>query len=349
MLSWGQNSVLVNGQEWLQPVDFTGYTYSEVSSVCPGGACSGSLPGSQVDLTGYTWASILDVSRLFNAYGASPPFTEPFQFRTGAGEESAFARDFEQTFNDCFGDCPVDIILVSGMVRDAAAAWARGYSAAGGVGEGGGFINTVAFAEGDPFFPADGDDGLGVWFFRQVENPPPPPEENFVVNLEEPINLETHSGIGNLRGWAIAIDGIDRVEIFIDGEYLYDAPYGGERTDVAEAYPDIEDSNRSGFSLAFGYSNLEIGEHTITARAITDTGEFKDSTATFDIQAFHKDFIGQWKIVDVSRAELSEGDAGEGNAFSLGDVWIDGKNYSLGLKWRAAEQGFEIISITPEN
>ena len=58
---------------------------------------------------------------------------------------------------------------------------------------------------------------------------------------------ETHTGVGNLRGWAISSDGIDKVEIYIDDAYALDAPYGGVRTDVRDAFPDVEGSENSGF------------------------------------------------------------------------------------------------------
>ena len=60
----------VDGEErrWLQPANFRNYSYNQVREVCPGGACSGTLPGSTIDLTGYTWASSYDVRLLFNAY-----------------------------------------------------------------------------------------------------------------------------------------------------------------------------------------------------------------------------------------------------------------------------------------
>ena len=57
-------------------------------------------------------------------------------------------------------------------------------------------------------------------------------EDVFRLMLEEPINGEIHGGVGNLRGWAVASEGIEKVEIFIDGEYAFDAPYGGARGDV---------------------------------------------------------------------------------------------------------------------
>ena len=45
------------------------------------------------------------------------------------------------------------------------------------------------------------------------------------IMLEEPVAGEIHGGVGNLRGWAVATDGIDKIEIMIDGEYAFDAPY----------------------------------------------------------------------------------------------------------------------------
>lgn len=60
--------VAVNGLEWLQPVDFKGYTWSAINTVCNAttGVCIGSLGGN--DLTGWTWAGVDDINGLFNHY-----------------------------------------------------------------------------------------------------------------------------------------------------------------------------------------------------------------------------------------------------------------------------------------
>ena len=67
------------------------------------------------------------------------------------------------------------------------------------------------------------------------------------IMLEEPVAGEIHGGVGNLRGWAVATDGIDKIEIMIDGEYAFDAPYGGARGDVGGAFPDVANASQSGF------------------------------------------------------------------------------------------------------
>ena len=160
------------------------------------------------------------------------------------------------------------------------------------------------------------------------------------VALEEPVGGETHTGVGNLRGWAVATDGISKVEIFIDGAYEFDAPYGGRRSDVGGAFPDVEDSSESGFSLAWNYSDLAPGPHTITAVAHTATGATQESSASFNVVKFDN-FISAENAVDLDEGSCSI----SSDEISIIDARVDGSIYDLVLKWRTAEQGFEIIEI----
>ena len=160
------------------------------------------------------------------------------------------------------------------------------------------------------------------------------------VALEEPVSGETHTGVGNLRGWAVATDGISKVEIFIDGAYEFDAPYGGRRIDVGGAFPDVEASSESGFSLAWNYSDLSSGQHTITAVAHTATGATQESSATFNVVKFNK-FIAAENAVDLNEGSCSV----SSDEISILDARVEGSIFDLVLKWRTAEQGFEIIEI----
>ena len=160
------------------------------------------------------------------------------------------------------------------------------------------------------------------------------------VALEEPVAGEIHTGVGNLRGWAVATDGISKVEIFIDGAYEFDAPYGGRRNDVGGAFPDVGDSSDSGFSLAWNYSDLSAGPHTITAVAHTATGATQESSASFNVVKFDS-FIAAENAVDLNEGSCSL----SSDEISIFDARVEGSLYDLVLKWRTAEQGFEIIEI----
>lgn len=163
----------------------------------------------------------------------------------------------------------------------------------------------------------------------------------FRLSLEEPIDGRIHMGVGNLRGWAVSSEDITRVEILVDGISQFDAPYGGNRTDVGDAFPDIPNSSKSGFSLAFNYSGLTFGQHTVTAVAHTAGGQTLESSATFEVVRFDEEFIPGDDAVDLTDSGLTAA----GNEITITDVIVDGAVHDLILKWRPAEQGFEIIEI----
>jgi hypothetical protein len=163
----------------------------------------------------------------------------------------------------------------------------------------------------------------------------------FRVALEEPVSSETHTGVGNLRGWAVSSDGIAKVEIYIDGVYDSDAPYGGTRGDVGGAFPDISASRQSGFSLAFNYSNLSAGPHRISALAYNALGDTKESAADFEVVRFDSSFIASSDAIDLSQASC----AVVSDGISIVDALVEESVYDLRLKWRTAEQGFEIVEI----
>ena len=163
----------------------------------------------------------------------------------------------------------------------------------------------------------------------------------FRVALEEPVQGQTHTGVGNLRGWALASAGIERVDIAIDGVVEFSAPYGGVRLDVGGAFPDIADSDASGFSLAYNYSDLAAGTHTISATAFSVSGETKTSSASFTVVRFPQSFMGGQDVVSLDGASC----AMSADEISIVDAIVDDAIYDLRLKWRTAEQGFEIIEI----
>ena len=164
----------------------------------------------------------------------------------------------------------------------------------------------------------------------------------FRIVLEEPIDGQVHTGVGNLRGWAVASSGITKVEILVDGAYVYDAPYGGSRPDVGGGFPDVDGSANSGYSLAYNYSELAAGEHTITAIAHSELGATKRQTNTFTVVKFPTaNFIADPNAVDLNSASCSLRD----DEILVIDSIVDGSIYDLTLKWRTAEQGFEIIEV----
>jgi hypothetical protein len=137
-----------DGKEWLQPKDFTNHSYLQVSEVCPAGACSGSLPGSTFDLTGYTWASIDEMEALFNSYG---------------NLASAILEDFAYLSKD------KSTLILASMVRDPGPEEGAIYIALvmDSEPDGPAFVDS-AYESAQNILEARAD--TGIWFWRPVNN-----------------------------------------------------------------------------------------------------------------------------------------------------------------------------------
>ena len=197
----------------------------------------------------------------------------------------------------------------------------------------------------DPLNPSDAEadsDGDGLSNLQEYLAGTDPSISNILrIQLEEPVRGEIHTGVGNLRGWAVSSDKIERIEILVDGAYAFDAPYGGNRTDVGNAFPDIDGSDQSGFSLAYNYSNLSAGPHNITAIAHNALGSTQESSVSFDVVKFASSFISNPKAIELDKASCSVAS----DEISINDATVDGSLYDLVMKWRRAEQGSEIVEI----
>ena len=167
------------------------------------------------------------------------------------------------------------------------------------------------------------------------------PVSSLRVNLEEPAVDLVHMGIGNLRGWAISSAGIRKVEAFLDGELLGEIPYGGAREDVGRVFPDIDDSDQSGFSMSFNYSGLSAGTHTIEVVAHSFDNKTASDSAQFETVRFDKEFIGAGEVINLNAATSVL----TNDQIRVENISIAGKYYNLLLRWRTAEQGFEIVEI----
>ena len=66
-------------------------------------------------------------------------------------------------------------------------------------------------------------DDLAGANFLYPENTIPDPDA-LIVLLEEPSTGGIGSGVSNIRGWAVANTGIERIELFLDGVFLSDVP-----------------------------------------------------------------------------------------------------------------------------
>ena len=169
----------------------------------------------------------------------------------------------------------------------------------------------------------------------------PPGGDIIEIQLGDPVDDQVYSGIASVSGWAVSSDGIEKVEVYIDGKYKFDAPYGRRRVDVGEQYPDILNSDESGFAFSLNYSRLGPGPHEVKVIAVTLFSDVKEVSANFTVQAFHEKYFADPDVVNLDSAIVS----GEGNQIIIEGTSVDGEVYDIKLQWRTSTQGFEIIEI----
>jgi hypothetical protein len=164
------------------------------------------------------------------------------------------------------------------------------------------------------------------------------------VAIEEPIAGGMHSGIGMIRGWAVSSDAIERVEVFIDGEYRYDIPHGGKRRDVGNVFEEIPNSDRSGYAAAVNFSGLEKGDHDLVIRVTDSFGSIVERSVEFGVTRFEKSFISADDYVELGWASISA----SGRSINIRGAWIGEETYNITLEWRPESQNFEVTSIKPQ-
>ena len=153
-----------------------------------------------------------------------------------------------------------------------------------------------------------------------------------------------HSGIGMIRGWAVSSDPIERVEVFVDGEYLFDIPHGGKRRDVGNIFEEIPNSDQSGYASAVNYSGLDKGDHDLLIRVTDSFGSVVERSVEFGVTRFEKSYISADDYVELGWAGISA----LGRGINIRGAWIGEQTYDITLEWRSKSQRFEITSITPQ-
>jgi hypothetical protein len=159
---------------------------------------------------------------------------------------------------------------------------------------------------------------------------------NIIAFLENPSPyLYQQSGIATIYGWALHPQGISKIELFIDDQFVGNIPYGGLRLDIKEIYPGYINSDYSGFAMIYDFSQLYAGAHEMKVRIYNQEGQPKDLTASFFVLKFHGDFVQN--MSPSSRL------------LRFNRVTADGvtKRYDIHIDWISEIQGFKIISIMP--
>ena len=158
------------------------------------------------------------------------------------------------------------------------------------------------------------------------------------------------TGVIPLAGWALDDDGVQSVDVYVDGHSAGRTTYGLHRPGVAARYPGFPDSEAAGFGFQLDTTHYLNGLHSVQALVTSGTGQQRTLNALVfefynaghllkpfgNIDRPHEDaeLFGRCDLGDVRRYSVVEGwvlDVGaEEDDFGVGyvELLIDGSIFS---------------------
>jgi hypothetical protein len=111
-------------------------------------------------------------------------------------------------------------------------------------------------------------------------------ESPLLLSLDEPSPDGSQvSGIVRVAGWAAGGSPIARIEVACDDAPIGIAEVGLSRPDVAACHPDLAQSDRAGFFLAWDATRASPGPHRLTVRAVDVKGRATEVASTVDVES----------------------------------------------------------------
>lgn len=92
------------------------------------------------------------------------------------------------------------------------------------------------------------------------------------VDLPDASGVHNATGSFPVNGWAADTDGIQRVDVLIDGGVMQSAVYGDPRPDVGATYPDYPNAQFSGFVAHVDTTRVQNGVHLLEVQAVDRLG-----------------------------------------------------------------------------
>jgi hypothetical protein len=108
---------------------------------------------------------------------------------------------------------------------------------------------------------------------RPTSTPIPTAVPGTLGAVDAPVNNATIAGDYTVSGWFLDLQGVNTVQIVVDGSYVASATKGISRPDVLAAYPSFSNAN-AGFSYVLNTKNYTNGTHTITVNMIDNGTPF---------------------------------------------------------------------------
>jgi hypothetical protein len=97
-------------------------------------------------------------------------------------------------------------------------------------------------------------------------------DEEAIGDIEQPVDGNLFSGIMKVHGWALDWQGVQSVQVLVDGEPVGTATYGLGRPLITPVYPGYPDRALPGWELSYDTTEFSNGEHYLEVVVTDDLG-----------------------------------------------------------------------------
>ncbi|NGQ97126.1 S8 family serine peptidase, partial [Brevibacillus sp. SYP-B805] len=181
--------------------------------------------------------------------------------------------------------------------------------------------------------------------------------------IDSPGDQAVISGQYVISGWFLDPNGVEKIDVYIDGELMGSAEYGKSRPDISRTYPGYQNPN-AGFTYVLDTTTLSKRSHSLT---ITETGKDgkqtsleRDFTVVKPIQQeylFWLNFSGDqgqdnWSYLEADGSGFNDLEwdsetqswTSQTTGTAIGSTWLKADGSDPVLRWRAPRSG--TIQIT---
>lgn len=131
--------------------------------------------------------------------------------------------------------------------------------------------HRLTIRAGDVFEQISTVDDVVVTF--SCDDLDPNDDEESIGDIEQPFDGNMYSGIMRLKGWALDWEGVQSIEVFVDGFSVGNAVYGHARPLITPVYPGYPDRAFPGWEHSFDTTDFSNGEHFLEVIVTDDLGQ----------------------------------------------------------------------------
>ncbi|MEG0308651.1 MAG: triple tyrosine motif-containing protein, partial [Clostridium sp.] len=168
-----------------------------------------------------------------------------------------------------------------------------------------------------------------------------------VSKIENPIDNQKLTGDFFIKGFAVSVEGISKVDVYIDEVINGRATYGISRKDIGDKYSNYPNADKSGFT--YKVTNIPDGNHTVKIVVTDIKGDVQEQSTTIVVDNTKTIIMGKGtlnrnqmikKLRDNNKTGLNLKYISDFVDYTIAEANTEGVNYDILFSQMMHETGY---------